>query len=187
MIKVSIDRKVMQNVMSGVADQLKNKIDLNLNHVKKLCKERYGIETIVGVENRDAKIVVFKDQIACRLDFEVRFPMSILITSKENSNSTLPENDDMRAELDDLMAKELYDKPEELDDIPEELDDIMADELDDIPEELDDMRAALDDLMAEEQDDKPEVIEDIQAELDMSELKEESLTDKDDKNPKISS
>lgn len=172
MIKVSIDRKVMQNVMSGVADQLKNKIDLNLNHVKKLCKERYGIETIVGVENRDAKIVVFKDQIACRLDFEVRFPMSILITSKENSNSTLPENDDMRAELDDLMAKELYDKPEELDDIPEE---------------LDDMRAALDDLMAEEQDDKPEVIEDIQAELDMSELKEESLTDKDDKKPKNSS
>ena len=172
MIKVSIDRKVMQNVMSGVADQLKNKIDLNLNHVKKLCKERYGIETIVGVENRDAKIVVFKDQIACRLDFEVRFPMSILITSKENSNSILPENDDMRADIDDF---------------PAELDDIMADELDDIPEELDDMRAALDDLMAEEQDDKPEVIEDIQAELDMSELKEESLTDKDDKNPKISS
>ena len=172
MIKVSIDRKVMQNVMSGVADQLKNKIDLNLNHVKKLCKERYGIETIVGVENRDAKIVVFKDQIACRLDFEVRFPMSILITSKENSNSTLPENDDMRADIDDF---------------PAEIDDIMADELDDIPEELDDMRAALDDLMAEEQDDKPEVIEDIQAELDMSELQEESLIDKDDKKPKNSS
>ncbi len=172
MIKVSIDRKVMQNVMSGVADQLKNKIDLNLNHVKKLCKERYGIETIVGVENRDAKIVVFKDQIACRLDFEVRFPMSILITSKENSNSTLPENDDMRADIDDF---------------PAEIDDIMADELDDIPEELDDMRAALDDLMAEEQDDKPEVIEDIQAELDMSELQEESLVDKDDKKPKNSS
>ena len=172
MIKVSIDRKVMQKVMSGVADQLKNKIDLNLNHVKKLCKERYGIETIVGVENRDAKIVVFKDQIACRLDFEVRFPMSILITSKENSNSTLPENDDMRADIDDF---------------PAELDDIMADELDDIPEELDDMRAALDDLMAEEQDDKPEVIEDIQAELDMSELQEESLIGKDDKKPKNSS
>ncbi len=187
MIKVSIDRKVMQNVMSGVADQLKNKIDLNLNHVKKLCKERYGIETIVGVENRDAKIVVFKDQIACRLDFEVRFPMSILITSKENSNSTLPENDDMRADIDDFPAEIDDIMADELDDIPEELDDIMADELDDIPEELDDMRAALDDLMAEEQDDKPEVIEDIQAELDMSELKEESLTDKDDKNPKISS
>ena len=179
MIKVSIDRQVMQNVMSGVADQLKNKIDLNLNHVKKLCRERYGIETIVGVENKDANIVVFKDQIACRLDFEVRFPMSILITTKENSNSTLPENDDMRADIDNL--------PEELGDIPEELDEIMAEELDDIPEELEDMRAELDDLMAEELYDKPEVIEDIQAELDMSELKEESLTDKDDKKPKNSS
>ena len=86
MIKVSIDRQVMQNVMSGVADQLKNKIDLNLNHVKKLCKERYGIDTIVGVENKDANIMVFKDQIACKLDFEVRFPMSILITTKEKAN-----------------------------------------------------------------------------------------------------
>ena len=158
MIKVSIDRKLMQNVMSGVADQLKNKIDLNLNHVKKLCKERYGIDTIVGVENKDANIVVFKDQIACKLDFEVRFPMSILITTKENSKYTLTENDDTRPDIDDF--------PEELDDIPQE---------------LEDMRAELDDIMEEELDDIPEVIEDIQDELDMSELKEEYLIDKNDK------
>ncbi len=129
MIKVTIDRQVMQNVMSGVADQLKNKIDLNLNHVKKLCKERYGIDTIVGVENKDANIMVFKDQIACKLDFEVRFPMSILITTKENSKYALPENDDTQVDNDDLA--------EELDDITEDLDDLMAEELDDIPDELD--------------------------------------------------
>ena len=137
MIKVSIDRQVMENVMSGVADQLKNKIDLNLNHVKKLCKEQYGIETIVSVENKDANIVVFRDQIACKLDFEVRFPMSVLITTKEDIKSSLPEKNDVRANIDDL-PEELDDIPKELDDITEELDDLLAEELDDIPEELDD-------------------------------------------------
>lgn len=129
MIKISIDRQVMQNVMSGVADQLKSKIDLNLNHVRKLCKERYGIDTIVGVETKDANLVVFKKQIACKLDFEVRFPMSVLITTKENSEHTLPENDGTQADVDDL--------PEELDEITEELDDLMAEDLEDIPDELD--------------------------------------------------
>jgi hypothetical protein len=99
----------MQSVMSGLADQLKSKIDLNLNHVKKLCKERYGIETIEGVEHNNANIVVIENEVACKLDFEVRFPMSIFITTKENSNNTLPENNDIRAEIDDM--------PEELDDI----------------------------------------------------------------------
>ena len=172
MIKVSIDRQVMQNVMSGVADQLKNKIDLNLNYVKKLCKERYGINKIVGIENKDANIVVFEDQIACKLNFEVRFPMSILITTKENSKQALPENDDKQADIDDL--------PEEFDDITEEFDDVMSEELEDIPDELDDMRAELEDLMSEE-------LEDIPDELDMNELKEEHLIKKDSKEQKNSS
>ncbi len=145
MIKVSIDHQVMQNVMSGVADQLKNKIDLNLNHVKKICKARYGIDTIAGVENKDANIVVFKDQIACKLDFEICFPMSILITTKENSNRTLPKNSDIRAEIDA---------------IPEELDDLSA-YVDNTPKSLEEIAAELDDLMAEEHDDIPEAINDM--------------------------
>ena len=112
MIKVSIDRQVMQSVMSGVADQIKSKIDLN--QVKKLCKKQYGIETIGGIECKDANIVVIENQVACRLDLEVRFPMSILISTKENSNSTLPENN--------YIPEEFADSIEELD-IPEELDD----------------------------------------------------------------
>ena len=58
MIKVSIDRKVMKSVMSGVADQIKNKIDLN--QVKKLCKKQYGIETINGIEHKDATLLSLK-------------------------------------------------------------------------------------------------------------------------------
>ncbi len=99
MIKVSIDRQVMQSVMNGVADQIKRKIDLN--RVKKICKKLYGIETIEGVEHKDANIVVIENQVGCKLDLEVRFSMSVFISTKENSNSTLPENNDIPEELDD--------------------------------------------------------------------------------------
>jgi hypothetical protein len=117
MIKVSIDRQVMQSVMSGVADQIKSKIDLN--RVKKICKKLYGIETIEGVEHKDADIVVIENQVGCKLDLEVRFSMSIFISTKENSDSSLPVNNNIPKELDDIPEEEL-DLSEELDDIPEE-------------------------------------------------------------------
>ena len=149
MIKVSIDRKVMKSVMNGVADQIKSKIDLN--QVKKLCKKQYGIETIGGIEYKDANIVVIENQVACRLDLEVRFPMSILISTKENSNSTFSENDFIPEEFADV-PEDLDDLLEDFDDIPEELDDI-PEELDDIPEELD-IAEELDEMMGDELGDK---------------------------------
>ena len=135
MIKVSIDRQVMQSVMSGVADQIKSKIDLN--YVKKICKKLYGIETIKDVEHKDANIVVIENQVGCKLDLEVRFSMSIFISTKENSDSSLPVNNNIPKELDDIPEEEL-DLSEELDDIPEEELDLSG--FEDIREEkLDDM------------------------------------------------
>ena len=200
MIKVSIDSQVMQSVMSGVADQLKSKIDLNMDHVKKLCKEKYGIKTINGIEHKGGNMAIFNGQIACKMDFEVRFPISVLITTKEGSNNTLPESktNDIREEI-DALQEELDDIPNEFQDISEELDDIMGEELDDlpedvdyiteeeledIPEELEEMRAELDDLTGDVVGDMPEVLDDIQAELDMIELKEEHLIEKDNKEQK---
>jgi hypothetical protein len=159
MIKVSIDRKVMQSVMSGVADQIKGKIDLN--QVKKLCKKQYGIETIGGFEYKDANIVVIENQVACRLDLEVRFPMSILISTRENSNSTLSEND--------YIPEEFADVPEDLDDLLEDFDEI-PEEPDEIPEELD-IAEELDEMLGEELDDK-------------ARLKEQPLISKGIKKPK---
>jgi hypothetical protein len=131
MIKVSIDDKVMQSVMSGVADQMKSKIDLN--QVKKICKKQYGIETIDGIEYKDANVVVIENKVACKLYLEVRFPMSILISAKENSNNTLTENSDIPEEYADA-PDDLDDIPYDFDDIPEELE--IPEELDDIPENL---------------------------------------------------
>ena len=123
MIKVSIDRQVMHSVMSGVANQIKSKFDLN--YVKKLCKKLYGIETIEGVKHKDANIVVLENQVGCKLDLEVRFSMSVFISTKENSNSTLPENNGTTGKFNEMTGE--FDLPEELD-IPEEFD---------LPEEID--------------------------------------------------
>ena len=142
MIKVSIDRQVMQSVMGVVADQMKSKIDLN--RVKKICKKLYGIESIEGFEHKDADIVAIENQVGCKLDLEVRFPMSIFISTKENSNSTLSEND--------FIPEEFADAPEDLDDLLEDFDDI-PEELNDIPEELD-IAEELDEMMGEELGDK---------------------------------
>jgi hypothetical protein len=158
MIKISIDGKVMQSVMSGVADQIKSKIDLN--QVKKLCKKQYGIETINGIEHKDANIVVIKNQVACRLDLEVRFPMSILISTKEKSNSTPSDNN--------YIPEEFADAPEDLDDMLDDFDDI-PEELDEIPDELD-IAEDLDEMLGEKLGDKVR-------------LKEQSMIGKDNKKP----
>jgi len=147
MIKVSIDRKIMKSVMSGVANQIKSKIDLD--QVKKLCKKQYGIETINGVEHKDANIVVIKNQVACRLDLEVRFPMSILISTREDSNSTSSDNN--------YIPEEFADTPEDLDDMLDEFDEIpeefeIPEDFNDIPEELD-IAEELDEMMGEDVDD----------------------------------
>ena len=126
MIKVSIDRQVMQSVMSGVADQIKSKIDLN--RVKKICKKLYGIESIEGFEHIDADIVAIENQVGCKLDLEVRFSMSIFIFTKENSNCSLPVNNNIPKELDDISEE--LDKPEEELDLSEEFERIREEELD---------------------------------------------------------
>jgi hypothetical protein len=132
MIKISINRQAMQSVMDGVADQIKSKIDLNL--LKEICKKRYKIETIKDFKHKNANIVVIENQVACKLEFEVCFPMSIFITTKENSNSNLQENDDIPEELDVI--------PEEFDYTPEEIEEILEVDFDNIPEKLDDKKKA---------------------------------------------
>jgi hypothetical protein len=146
MIKVSIDRQVMKSVMAGVADQIKSKIDLN--RVKKICKKLYGIESIEGFEHKDADIVAIENQVGCKLDLEVRFSMSIFISTKENPDSALPVNNKIPKALDN-MPKALDDIPKELDGISEELDGI-SEELD-IPEEEIDL-SGFDDIREEKLD-----------------------------------
>ena len=115
MIKVSIDRQVMQSAMDGVADQIKSRIDLN--YVKQICKKLYGIETIKDFEHKGANIVAIENQVGCKLDLEVRSSMSIFISTNENSDSSLPVNNNIPKEPD--IPEEVLDlsdiREEELD------------------------------------------------------------------------
>ena len=82
--------------------QLASKVDNN--YVQQICKEQYGIETITGIEHKDGEVVVIKDGVACKLDFEVRFPISVYITNGEDSStSSLPETDDEQFDLEDIQ------------------------------------------------------------------------------------
>ena len=175
MIKVFIDHQMMQSILNGLVDQVKNKIDLNMNYVKKRCKEKYGIEKIEGVEHKDGNIVVHNDQIACKLTYEVRFPMSVLVTAKKKINSIPSPNNELRTEIDDLkeelddLLEEVAPKPAELDDFLGEDDDIPPGlDLDDFLGEDDDIPAELDDFLKEDDDISPGLdLDDLEPEHDI--------------------
>ena len=124
MINVSLDAHVMKSVMNDMVKQLASKVDIN--YVQQICKEQYGIETITGIEHKDGEVVVIKDGVACKLDFEIRFPISVYITNGEDSStSSLSENDDEHFDLEDIQFDdELKESDEDL----VELEDIVAEE-----------------------------------------------------------
>jgi hypothetical protein len=124
MINVSLDPHVMKSVMNDMVKQLASKVDNN--YVQQICKEQYGIETITGIEHKDGEVVVIKDGFACKLDFEVRFPVSVCITNGEDSSiSSLSENDDEQVDLEDIQFD---DELQETDEGLAELGDIVAEE-----------------------------------------------------------
>jgi hypothetical protein len=127
MINVSLDPQVMKSVINDMVKQLASKIDKD--YVQTVCKEQYGIETITGIEHKDGDVVVIKDGVACKLDFEVRFPMSVYITNGENPTRTLSENHDEESDLEDIQ---FTDELKELDEDIVELEDIAAGEDDDV-------------------------------------------------------
>jgi len=108
MINVSIDPQDMKKAVRGLINQLATKIDKD--YMQAVCKERYGIETINGIEHKDGDVVVIKDEVACKVDFEVRFPMSVYITNGENATSAASAEDSEDTELEDIDFDDLDEK-----------------------------------------------------------------------------
>ena len=123
MIKVSIDTHTVEEVKRDLINQLKSKI--NQTHVEKVCREQYGIKSIEGYECIDGDIVIDNNQIAFKLDFEVRFPVSILIDNVGNNSTTLSEEDDNGLSEFDNGLEEIE---------PQEIDETIDEELPDIPD-----------------------------------------------------
>ena len=92
MLNVSIDTHTIEEVKRELINQLQSKI--NQAHLETVCREQYGIESIKGYEYVDGDIVIDKNQVAFKLDFEVRLPVSILIDNGGNNATKLSEEDD---------------------------------------------------------------------------------------------
>ena len=113
----------MKSVMNDIIKQLATKIDTN--YVQTVCKEHYGIESISGIEHKGGDVVVIKDGVACKLDFEVSFPVSVYITNSEEPTSSVSEKDDEQFDLEDIQYDdELKDSDGDL----VELEDIVSEE-----------------------------------------------------------
>jgi hypothetical protein len=120
MINVSIDTQTVEEAKREVINQLKPKI--NQACVEAVCREQYGIETITGYECKEGDIVIDNDNVVFKLDFEVRFPVSILINNGGNGAASSSEADELLSEF-DASLEEI--EPEEFTDkIDEELPDI---------------------------------------------------------------
>ena len=92
MIDVSIDTQTVEEVKHELINKLKAKI--KQTHIETVCREKYDIESIEGYECTDGEIVINNNQVAFKLDYEVRFPVSILINIGENSATKSSEDDD---------------------------------------------------------------------------------------------
>ena len=121
MINVSIDTHTVEAVKRELINQLKSKI--NQGHIEAVCREQYGINSIEGFECIDGDLVIDNDQIAFKLDFEVRFPVSLLIDASGNKAT-------ISSEEDDNIISEFDDSLEEID--PQEIDETNEEELPDI-------------------------------------------------------
>ncbi len=104
MINVSIDTHTVEKVKRELINQLKSKI--NQTHVEKVCREQYGIKSIEGYKCIDGDIVIDNNQVAFKLDFEVRFPVSILIDNGgKNATTSSEEDDNILSELDNGLEE----------------------------------------------------------------------------------
>ena len=116
MINVSVDTPTLEKVKRELINQLKSKI--NQAHVEKVCREQYGIKSIEGYECIDGDIVIDNNQVAFKLNYEVRFSVSILIDIGENKGtSSSVEDDNILTEF-DTNVDEL--EPEEIKEVLDE-------------------------------------------------------------------
>ena len=121
MINVSIDTNTVKEVKRELINQLKSKI--NQTEIESVCREQYGIESIEACECVDGDIVIDNNQVAYKLDFEVRFPLSILINNGENNAIALSDKDVS-------LLSEFDNDREEIE--TQKIDGILDDELPDI-------------------------------------------------------
>jgi hypothetical protein len=86
MSTITIGTQVVAEAKRELIEKLKSNIDLD--QVKAICREQYGIEMIEGIDLNHGDIVIHNAQVAYKLDFGIRFSISVLIDKEGNCIST---------------------------------------------------------------------------------------------------
>jgi hypothetical protein len=85
---ITVGEHVIEDSIRDIIEKIKSNIDLE--QVKAVCKEQHGIETVENIDFKNGDIVAHNDQVAFKLDFEIRFVLPMLIDRHGNCVSFLP-------------------------------------------------------------------------------------------------
>jgi hypothetical protein len=85
---VTIGQNVIQDGIRELIEKIISNIDLE--QVKTICKKQHGIEMVENIDFKNGDIVAKNDQVAFKLDFEIRFVLPTLIDRQGNFISVLP-------------------------------------------------------------------------------------------------
>jgi hypothetical protein len=88
MATITFGEHVIGDSIRELIEKIKSNIDLE--QVRAVCKEQHGIETVENIDLKDGDIVTHRDQVAFKLDFEIRFVLPMLIDLQGNCISVLP-------------------------------------------------------------------------------------------------
>ena len=105
MVRINVGEKAFEKAKNQVIEQIKSNIDSD--YLRKLCLDKYGIRNFGTIEYKQGDIVMDGDEAAFRLDFEIRLPVSFLISGKGNSTNSLTQSDaepiEVVDELDEML------------------------------------------------------------------------------------
>ena len=82
MSEVTAAKNVIRDLIGELIEKLKS--DIDLDQVKAVCKEQYGIETTDRIDLESGDIVNYNGQIAFKLDLKICFDLSLIINRNGN-------------------------------------------------------------------------------------------------------
>ena len=82
MAKVTISNDIVATAKKELFERIK--ANINLDRVREICAELYGVKGLHSLDFKNGDIVVHDGKIAYKIDFDVRFVVPLLIDEEGN-------------------------------------------------------------------------------------------------------
>jgi hypothetical protein len=82
MAKVTISNDIVVTAKKELFERIK--ANINLDRVREICADLYGVKDIHSLDFRNGDIVVHDGKIAYKIEFDVRFAVPLLIDEEGN-------------------------------------------------------------------------------------------------------